>query len=319
MYDFKSFVFDEPNTREINEYLNEPSSYREALAKFTVEFCTSFGCKVDGIHAGTIALVTPAGYLGGYLSVEEKYSRKDGKRDVLYIYRNDMEVKKERGMGGERYKRSSTKLSTLIKSIRTKNEEPKDITYKKSYAIQVANALGNIKSDRRPPVPSCSSDFLLDLIEIVSGAKEVTFEIKSLAEHYHKDHLKKMEIHNSVVDHRKRFDAGGFHIIGLLGNRHNKDTFKDKPRFLIGEFIGSSTGKFEAGDLNFRITNSVGEDSLVRSAMFHVKSRFENQNNNADNCFNVPYRDAFDEELDVVFGYTNHEVVWVLIPKMAAA
>jgi len=319
MYDFKSFVFDEPNTHEINEYFNMPSPHREALAKFTVEFCTTFGSKVDGIHAGMIVLVTPGGYLGGYLSVEEKYNRRDGTRVINYLYRNDMEVKKERGMGAERHTRSSAKLSTLIKSIATKNEEPKDITYKKSYALQVGNALGNIKSDRAAPRPSCSSDFLLDLIEIVSGAKEATFEIKSLAEHYYKDHVKKMEIHNSVVDHRKRFDAGGFHIIGLFGNRHSKDVFKDKPRFLIGEFIGSSTGKFEAGDLNFRITNSVGEDSLVRSAMFHVKSRFENQNTGADNCFNVPYKDVFDEELDVVFGYTNHEVVFVLIPKMAAA
>jgi hypothetical protein len=319
MYDFKSFVFDEPNTHEISEYLNAPSPYREALAKFTVEFCTAFGSKIDGIHAGMVALVTPEGFLGGYLSVEEKYSRKDGKREINYLYRNDMEVKKERGMGAERHTRTSSKLPTLIKSIRTKNEEPKDISYKKSYALQVGNALGNIKSDRAAPRPSCSSDTLLDFIEVIAGAKEATFEIKSLAEHYYKDHMKKMEIHNSVVDHRKRFNEGGFHIIGLLGNRHNKDTFKDKPRFLIGEFKGSSTGKFEAGDLDFRITNSVGEDSLVRSAMFHVKSRFENQNTGADNCFNVPYKDAFDEELDVVFGYTNHEVVFVLIPKMAAA
>jgi hypothetical protein len=299
---------DLPSNKLTMEFLNNGSSRSAALLDLTTEFCTTFNLKIDGVGGGEVFLATPNGLPCGSLDITT-----DRNSAFLYRYKNSGTIKSKRGGPV----RSSKHLTSLIKSVEKNDEIGTDKQVIEFFGSQIRAGFENIQSRtiRLNMSNYASQELLADAVLVLSGEKEATHEMKVTALRAAEQFNAELERSRGGLKTKERFATGGMHIVGLANDGYRFE--RSEQRFFIGEAVRAPEST--APVLNSLIgSNSLGDNFIIRTAMAYAKSKYEsNSKGYTRNEFKIPFTDTYDEELDVVIAYTNHDMVWVFIPKVA--
>ena len=302
-FDIKEYAYDPEDyamnlvlTNRINES-RHPEQFRNLIA----EFCNTFNTKVirSDIEYSNMALVYN-GFVIGELSVSTSY-------EEGYCYRSDMFVAKERGH--VRNRRESGKLSTLIRTIKKKEEFPTQEKIQKFFSREIAcvvsNNLESPRSTRYAPGIEASNELTLALVELAVNKIPLTSEYETKARFQYEAYLKKKDLRSSSMKAADRFKQGGFYVLGVTP----KSSY-------VAEMA------YEQNVLVYKTPLTVcTEDELqsrpeIAVPMTFAKVYFETHKGSG-RLYSLPMVDEYVDELDICIGYQNGTTTWALIPKVS--
>jgi len=270
------------------------------LAKFAYEFCAEFKTVVgEHTHARKLMVETHEGVPIAVIGVD-----KDG-GDTFFTYRSD-NVTKQRGSGrSDSMTRDSSSISSLIRVIKKKNEQPTLESMLKSLGSPIKYALGAIGAREEPRV-SMATDHAIALFEHVLIDKHLSPDYIQFFQERYAEYLRDMKSHNEAEKHAERFRKG-FTFVSLQGDI-NRAT-----HYLVGSAVANSDHvmKLQGGVKRY---NSLYESPLaptvaIIAAHFSAKDTHRND-------FKMPRADKYYEDIDVASGYMGDGFV-VLIPNEA--
>ena len=302
-FDIKDYAYD-PEDSTMNLVLanriNE-SRHPEQFRNLIAEFCNTFNTKVirSDIEYSNMALVYN-GFIIGELSVSTNY-------EEGYCYRSDMFVAKERG--NRRTTRESGKLSTLINTVKKKEEFPSQERIQKHFAKEIYCVVSNnLESSRTTRVYSgieTSNELTLALVELAVNKVPLTSEYETKARFQYDAYLKRMDLRSSSMKAASRFKQGGFYALGVTP-KHS--------------FVAEMA--YENNVITFKTPLTVvTEDELqsrpeIAVPMTFAKVYFETHKG-SNRLYSLPMLDEYVDDLDICIGYQNASTTWALIPKVS--
>jgi len=271
------------------------------LAKFAYEFCAEFKTVVgEHTHARKLMVETHEGAPIAVIGVD-----KDG-GDTFFTYKSD-NVTKQRGSGrSDSMTRDSSSISSLIKVIKKKNEQPTLEGMLKNLSSPVRYALGAIGAREEPRV-SITNTHTIALFEHVLIDKHLSPDYIQFFHEQYAEYLRTMKSHNEAEKHAERFRKG-FTFVSLQGDADRAS------HYLVGSATADSAHvmKLQGGVKRY---NSLYESPLAPTAAI-IAAHFSGKNNVGRNDFKMPRADKYYEDIDVASGYMGDGFV-VLIPNEA--
>ena len=303
-FDIKEYAHDPEDaavnlvlTNRINESSRHPSSYRGFIA----EFCNTFNTKVviSDTEYSNMGL-TYNGFRIGEIGMSSGYEEE-------FLYTSSMFVAKERGH--VRNRRESGKLSTLIRTIKKKEEFPTQERIQKFFSKEIACVVSNNlefpHSTKYTPTIEASSELMLALVESVVNKVPLTSEYETKARFQYEAYLKKKDLRSSSMKAADRFKQGGFYVLGVA----SKSSY-------VAEMA------YEQNVLVYKTPLTVcTEDSLqsrpeIAVPMTFAKVYFETHKGSG-RLYSLPMVDEYIDDLDICIGYQNNTTTWALIPKVS--
>ena len=270
------------------------------LAKLAYEFCSEFKLVVSE-HASAKKLTIensygiPMGNIG---------TGTDG-GDTFFTYTSEC-VKKERGSGRSNSStRDSKSISSLIKVIKKKKEEPSVEGVLNYLASPMRYALGSLNKRELPRV-SMDTEHAIALIESVILDKKLNPDYIETFREQHAAYLKTMEKFKDGEKHSARFHRG-FTLVSLHGES------SATTHYLVGDATADSDGKTTIQG-NLKRYNSLYDSPLAPTVAI-IAAHFGNKHA-VGNELKIPRADQYYEDIDVASGYMGDGFV-VLIPKEA--
>lgn len=289
----------------ISQYANQTAietklANDKNLAKLAYEFCSEFKLVVSE-HASAKKLTIensygiPMGNIGTGI---------DG-GDNFFTYTSEC-VKKERGSGRSNSStRDSKSISSLIKVIKKKKEEPSVEGVLNYLASPLRYALGSVNKRELPRI-HMDTEHSIALIESVILDKALNPDYIEIFREQHAAYLKTMEKFKDGEKTAARFNKG-FTLVSLHGD--NGVT----THYLVGDATADSDGKITLqGEL--KRYNSLYDSPLAPTVAI-VAAHFGSKHN-ASNDFKMSRGDHYYEDIDVASGYMGDGFV-VIIPKEA--
>lgn len=287
----------------------------EGLKELVHEFCTAFDVKVthnndsDSVNRRFVNVVDNNGYPLGSLKVDKN---RDGNK--IYIYDCETIVNKSKSSANSyQGARDSTKISGLIKSLKTNGEYPRATgTYK--HLMQVINygfgAMGKERMSRNISIPA--ETFMGMACQILNRPSEFFTMDKDLIQRHIDQYYKEKAESKESDDLIQRFSKGIFVIrLASGGFRLNMDGFY-------------AIGKATYDPINNKATITepfVRYDSILDSPFSGLalmsKTYMSNKSNySSDNEFGIGRGDSYIADLDVVNCYGN-SLHLLLVPDNA--
>lgn len=298
------------NREQTEEILNGNSE----LKRFASEFCYAFNCRVSSvssIHVKSLSVLTPNGLHGGTLRVDNRGALdKDSNPIPVYYYGSNLVTKDKGSSRSDKNTRDSTKISTLITSVRKHGEFPTEERLVRSFRRGVAYAMHTVGRSRSTPSLSLPNEEVLAAVEYSLGldTEKIKMHTASLLQSYQKYKASVKEV-NEMKSHGQRFNDGCYAVcIVTDGPKH----------YLFGEVSGA-----DRDDITFH--GSLKRYSTLRDVpelaghlpiiCTWAESAYPDYRDAND--FSFPARDQYYEDIDVATGYETHNAMWVLIPKTA--
>ena len=270
------------------------------LAKLAYEFCSEFKLVVsEHTHAKKLTIENSYGIPMGNIGTGT-----DG-GDTFFTYTSEC-VKKERGSGRSNSStRDSKSISSLIKVIKKKKEEPSVEGVLRYLSSPLRYALGAINKGELPRV-FMDTEHAIALIESVILDKALNPDYIEVFREKHAAYLKTMEKFKDSEKNTDRFHRG-FTLVSLHGES-NATT-----HYLVGDATADSSGNTTIqGDL--KRYNSLYDSPLAPTVAI-IAAHFGNKHN-VGNELKMPRADQYYADIDVTCGYMGEGFV-VLIPKEA--
>jgi hypothetical protein len=224
-----------------------------------------------------------------------------------FYYTSSMFVAKERGRS--RIKRESAKLSTLIRTIKKKEEFPTQERIQKYFAREiscvVSNNLESSRSTIYGPTIEASSELLLALVELAVNKVPLTSEYETKARFQYEAYLKKKDLRSASVKAADRFKQGGFYVLGVTPKNN-----------YIAEMAYEQTELVYKTPLTLCTEDSLQSRPEIAVPMTFAKVYFETHNGSG-RLYSLPMVDEYVDELDICIGYQNSTTTWALIPKIS--
>jgi hypothetical protein len=302
-FDIKDYAYDPKDagmnlvlTNRINES-RHPQLFRNLIA----EFCNTFNTKVvrSDTEYSNMGLMYN-GFLIGDLSVSTSY-------EEGYCYRSDMFIGKERG--ARRTTRESGKLSTLIRTVKKKEEFPTQERIQKHFSREISSVVSNNlespRSTRYAPTIEASSELLLALVELVVNKLPLTNEYETKARFQYEAYLKKKDLRSSSMKAADRFKQGGFYVLGVTP----KSSY-------VAEMAFENNALVYKTQLTVVTEDELQSRPEIAVPMTFAKVYFETHKGSG-RLYSLPMVDEYVDELDICIGYQNSNTTWALIPKVS--
>ena len=302
-FDIKDYAYDPEDagmnlvlTTRINES-RHPSWYRGFIA----EFCNTFNTKVvrSDTEYSNMGL-TYNGFRVGEIGMSSGYQEE-------FLYTSSMFVAKERGH--VRNRRESGKLSTLIRTVKKKEEFPTQERIQKFFSREIAcvvsNNLESPRSTRYAPTIEASSELLLALVELVVNKLPLTNEYETKARFQYEAYLKKKDLRSSSMKAADRFKQGGFYVLGVTP----KSSY-------VAEMAFENNALVYKTQLTVVTEDELQSRPEIAVPMTFAKVYFETHKGSG-RLYSLPQLDEYVDELDICIGYQNSNTTWALIPKVS--
>jgi hypothetical protein len=258
----------------------------------------------------TVTLVTKSGLPAG-----RAYVRMSSLIDSQPVYHVSMPtIKKEQASkNSDRTTRDSVKLSSLIRTIKSKKEIPTEESISNRLLVGSQYCFGNIKSNYRTDL-NISGDMALAAVKHALGLdnSNVQFYISDLKAALNSYENKVKE----VMDQEKSLARfyNGCTMVGIMETSRLSNT---PPKYLIGKTQPYDTKN--AGDTPklkapLRVLKTLADTEIAPLAAMcrTVLSGYA-----ANNELGVPHMDKYYPDLDISVGYSAREILWVAIPDEA--
>lgn len=271
------------------------------LAKLAYEFCSEFKLVVSGhSHVKKLVIENYHGIPMGNIGTDT-----DG-GDTFFTYTSES-VKKERSSGRSNSStRDSKSISSLIKVIKKKKEEPSLSGVIQFLSSPLRYALGSVNKRELPRI-HMDTEHSIALIETVVLDKKLNPDYIEIFREQHAAYLKTMEKFQDGEKTAARFNKG-FTLVSLHGD--NGVT----THYLVGDATADSDGKITLqGEL--KRYNSLYDSPLAPTVAI-VAAHFSGKSNEGRNDFKMSRGDHYYEDIDVASGYIGDGFV-VIIPKEA--
>jgi hypothetical protein len=293
----------EANTSDINKHLVMLVS--ELHAQFELYVDT---VKEPRLHERTVTLVTKSGLPAG-----KAYVTSNGLIDSKPVYYVSMPTisKQQSSKNSDRNTRDSTKLSSLIRAIKTKKEIPTEEGVSSKLLVGSQYCFGNIRSNYRPEL-SVSGEMALAAVKHTLGldnsnVQSYISDLKAALNSYEDKVKEAMNQEKSLA----RF-YNGCTMVGIMETGHGTP-----PKYLVGKTEpydtknAGSTPKLKAP---LRVLNTLADTEIAPLA---AMCRTVLSGYSAENELGVPYSDKYYPELDISTGYSTRGLMWVAIPDEA--
>jgi len=293
----------EANTSDINKHLVMLVS--ELHAQFDLYVDT---VKEPRAHERTVTLVTKSGLPAG-----KAYVTSNGLIDSKPIYYVSLPTinKQQSSKNSDRNTRDSTKLSSLVRAIKTKKEIPTEEGISSKLLAGTQYCFGNIRSNYRTEL-TISGEMALAAVRHALGldnsnVQSYISDLKASLNSYEDKVKEVMSQDKSLARFYK-----GCTMVGIMETGHDMP-----PKYLIGktepydEKNPGSTPKLKAP---LRVLNTLADTEIAPLA---AMCRTVLSGYSADNEFGVPYSDKYYPDLDISTGYSTRGLLWVAIPDEA--
>jgi hypothetical protein len=271
------------------------------LAKLAYEFCSEFKLVVsEHTHVNKLTIENYHGIPMGNIGTGT-----DG-GDTFFTYTSES-VTKARGSGRSNSStRDSKSISSLVKVIKKKKEEPSLSGVIKYLGSPLSYALGSLNKRELPRI-HMDTEHAIALIEAVVLDKKLNPVYIETFREQHAAYLKTMEKFEDGEKTAARFHKG-FTLVSLHGES-NATT-----HYLVGDATADSDGKTTIqGDL--KRYNSLYDSPLAPTVAI-IGAHFSGKSNEGRNDFKMPKADHYYADIDVASGYMGDGFV-VIIPKEA--
>lgn len=312
-------IYSEFATQEDRDSIATRLANTDELKKFTFEFCTAFNLRAIDTGKMGIRLVTVSGLPAGEVYVQKMYSRKADERKMSYFYSNQRIITKEKGStNSNRDTRDSSKISSLLATMRKHDEIPSDEKILRGFADGIYYAFNAAGSGSHYGAPRFDIDnsLALEATKAILGLEQMTLAYKTQLEEAYETYLKKMESFNSHKSEQARFYKG-CKMIAVM----NSDT---KPSYLVGEVSYNKDAGERSAQIVFQSPlkryTTLSESPVAAEALMirtFMESGAMSSYQSEDNELKLRHCDRYFQELDIAAGYTMREEFFVLIPLTA--
>jgi hypothetical protein len=304
-------TFARDNVAEILSEGDNPT--RVELKKLAHEFCHAYNLRVVSLanvnrHREVARLVTDNGISCGSISVEYEGDNK-------YTYRAHFKtINKDRASAkSDRDTRDSTKISSLMRTIKKNKEEPTEDALVKSMRRDILSPFNSVESDVRygGPTVSLPQDMQKAVINFVLGIDTVGMnayidDLKAI----HSKYQSEIKSHEEKTSDSKRFKKGAT-VIGCV-YQNTSDL-----HYLVADVSLGDDGMFTF-HTPLKRYNTLKELSIAPVVMMVNTFMQGRTDYSRDNEFGLSVRDKYYPELDISTGYTSHNnPFWIAIPKEA--
>ena len=282
------------------------------LKRFAFEFCTAFNCKVmrgSSTRPPSLLVLTPNGMVAGSIRVSTGVNKAN--EDVTVYYYHSRLVSKDKGSArSDSNTRDSTKISTLISSVRKNGEGPSEQKLGERFHRGLDYAFNMVSRNRNNVTMQIGQDELLAAIKYALGLDTHCIELHtaSLTESYHR-YMQDKKRSDQAQDDRQRFNEGCY-AVGFV-REHT-------PHVIFTEV--THDGNHAAIQAPLKRYAKVADIPEMAGHLPIIRTWAEGAwaNHKDENDFGLPIRDTYYPEIDVATGYETHTLMWVLIPKKGA-
>jgi hypothetical protein len=271
------------------------------LAKLAYEFCSEFKLVVsEHTH---VKKLTIENYYG--IPVGNIGTGTDG-GDTFFTYTSES-VTKARGSGRSNSStRDSKSISSLVKVIKKKKEEPSLSGVIKYLGSPLRYALGALNKREIPRI-HMDTEHAIALLETVVLDKKLNPDYIETFREQHAAFIKTMEKFEDGEKTSARFHKG-FTLVSLHGDGDATT------HYLVGDAIANTDGNTTLQG-NLKRYNSLYDSPLAPTVAI-IAAHFSGKNTVGRNDFKMPKGDHYYEDIDVASGYMGDGFV-VIIPKEA--
>lgn len=307
---------DDTKKTYIDNYINL-SPYPKEFRTFMAEFCAQTGAVLSvpkEVAQGNSTLLqnpkvfvrTPNFMPAGSLWV----TMDEGK--PLYHY-SAKHVYKQRAKNGEKNTRFSTKISSLLTSLRKSSEFPTDAIVAEPLVKEIRACFGYaLAQGMRPPGIDLPNEIQISLVERILNSQPLpTHHVTTIETEYAKYAKLKSE-RDGKQDTMTRYREGGYWAIGFPHT-----ATKENPSYYVAE-MALNTAKNETAPIGNTLHYKRSLEHLpdVHMALMFAKPFFEKEYPaDQKNVYHVPRVDKYFPDLDIGIGYQSGERIWVFIPK----
>lgn len=293
----------------------------ERMRKGAYEICHAFGLEVLKVHSPLhnrqgLDLVTKSGLPCGSFGVE--YEGYDG-TEKIYRYRLTLpSINKQKSSAKSgRGTRDSTNIASLIRAIVKNKEAPSEETIVRHVMRGIEYSISSVGNHYRKGTPKLvlGGDLPEMLARHVLGIDTVlpSMYIDQLRQSY-SEYQSKMSSASQAEEHIARFGRG---MTAVCVYRKERD---GKPCYFVGDavfqYIKDSVNQVSIPGGLTRY-NSLHESPIAPTVAM-IKAYTSGQSwHDASNDLGFPREDKYHEPIDVSVGYSDHDFLWVAIPKEA--
>ena len=306
----QKFLSEFSDTNLVEQTLNQNSR----LANLAFEFCNKFNMKLiehPSAHAGLgvpkkINVITNSGVTIGALSVGE------GSDGEYYVYHSNFISKERSSKRSDSRSRDAGKISTLLRALAKYNDIPPEHTVmtKLTGGLRYAYRATQITDKPRLEV---TNDLAITMAEYILKINEdnLTNNLSDLKVRY--DEYAKQKAKNEKGRALfERFAEGSTSICIFNTGR--------TPYYVVCDTAYDA----KKDDITFtgqhKRVKSLSEVPELVSDVAIIKAYFDTHKNEHDagnNELGVPRRDKYYEDIDIATGYSESELMWVILPKKA--
>jgi hypothetical protein len=306
-----------PFCENVADVLDRLTITETSLRSLAYEFCAAFDLKIDGqrITQKVLSLSTLNGYPAGFISTGSMYARRSSESELTYVYDNEFLIRKERSSGKTgRHQRDSTKIATLIRTLRKQDEAPTEANITDKLMMREAKAvLSPLYNSKRSYIQfQLDQDDVVSMTETILGVPNTGkyLDKNSLQVEYNK-YMAKIKESGSASLNIKRYERG----MTLVGMYYEKGGYSENP--LTCYFITDATIEDKNLVLQSPLKRYADLSSLPELSVTAMMIRTYMQGGGAVpvNAFGIGMVDKYFDDLDITTGYRDNKFMWVAIPK----
>ena len=287
--------------------INTSYSQYPSLERFVNEFCAAFpNVKVYRADKYEVFLTNEHGLGYGKLYVAEQDDKDSNGNWVPRYYFQSIAVKKERSNSHGREVRDSSKIKSLITSIKKNGEEPTDTKILNGYMSGIRYAFGNILKRRGVRFDLSSEQSIAMASYFLNGeqpSREVADSVRALYDTFLNESAK-------GEDEKKTYSrfCEGSTLIGYMRD-------ESKPYYIVCTVSRDLAENIMIhGDVKRYESLKDHPELSPTVAMIHAWASGQ-PSYDPKNDLGLDVRDHFYEEIDVSAGYNRHNQGWFLIPN----
>ena len=289
------------------------------LKNLVMEFCHTFDVKAI-THGNTkrVNILSNRGIPLGELYLSNMVSPLCKDNDPVYIYSCEGIISKEKASANsDSNSRDSSKITSLIKTIKKNGEHPVETKIFDSYKSAIRDALSTV-GERRKPTINVGSDLALAMLEKLLNVPITqnldTDQMKLL----HTRYLKELNSTELAIQNQQRFAKGC--VVVKMPNRFANANQKNDG-VLVGEIICTNVSDPSDKDINitkpFERFDSLA-DSPIAGIATMIRTYFEGHKDKYDetNALGIGSNDRYFRDIDVAVASRSSTYV-ALIPLHA--
>lgn len=291
------------------------------LARFAAEFCNNFGTKVaySASRPRSVSLHTADGLYVGSLYYEPEGGRdKNGARIPVYYYDSETCVQKERSSARTgRHTRDSTKISTLIRTVKMHKEEPTAEKITQNYKSGIRYAFIYARGNNRTTHLQLTGDALMAMARNYLGVDSDMVRIyHAEIEEAYKRYEEEVRANTTRLGTFERF-AKGSYAIGYMTDETRQ------PYYVVGEVTATAVTLNDRTDIQFQgpmkrySTLADCPEVAPHVPIIAAWASGKFPNHRAEGELGLPRSDTYHDDIDVATGYNTSAAFWTLIPKEA--